>query len=377
MSVRTPQREFDWTVQTSAWEPRRKPHPPFGPTAIEIIRSCPLRLCFEASTGYEPRLMFAARIGTAFHRAMESLHAGAGASGVELSAQVRERFAAEIHTQVTEAESRPRERRLPRSESRQAAALDALLQAAHRLARLPDASAVVEGPTAAVGAHVEVEVPVSSRDGLFRGYVDHAEHTAGGTHLLDFKSALRDDLPERYERQLQLYAVMWRDTRGEWPTSAEVVYPLMGLVHPVRIDPAECEAVAAESAALAGEVVVARRTADLGRPGEVCQVCAFRPWCEPFWNMQTPSPSRVDPDRGQLGLEGSLERLEWKERIVRAVIRWGAAEVELVAAVDRFPQLARAAPGDRIRLLDAELRGLRHRPRARVTDSTELYLVIP
>jgi hypothetical protein len=222
-----------------------------------------------------------------------------------------------------------------------------------------------------------VEVPVSSRDGLFRGYVDRAEHTAGGTRLLDFKSALRDDLPERYERQLQLYALMWRDTRGDWPTSAEVVYPLAGIAHPVHVDPEACETVAAEGAAIAREVSAVARIAELGRPGDVCQVCAYRPWCEPFWKMQARSPAGGPDDRSQLGLEGPLERVDWNGHVVRAVIHRKTARVELVAPAERFPQLARAAPGDRVRLVDAELRGLRHQPRVRVTDFTELYLVDP
>lgn len=377
MSTVPAQREFDWTIRRAEWEPRRRPRPPFGPTAVEIVRSCGLRLCFEASPGYEPRLTFAARIGTAFHRTLESLATADRAPGVALASGVRDRFEAELRTQVAEAASRPRERRLPKSEARQAAAIDALLQAAHRIARAEPARPEVGAPAKDASGSVEVEVPVASSDGLFRGVVDRAEHSASGVRLLDFKSALRDDLPERYERQLQLYARMWRDTRGAWPVAADVVYPLAGTIHPVRVDPGACESVAAESAALVREVTTARRAADLARPGQVCQVCAFRPWCEPFWETQAPLESRVAPERGEVGLEGPIERLERGERAIRVVIRWGAARVELVVPPDRFPQLARAAPGDRVRLLDAELRGLRHQPRARVTEFTELYLVDP
>jgi hypothetical protein len=156
-----------------------------------------------------------------------------------------------------------------------------------------------------------------------------------------------------------------------------VVYPLAGRVYPVGIAPDLCEAVATECVALVAEVTGAGRPADLGRPGEACRWCPFRPWCEPFWEMQAPSAYTLAADRGDLGLEGRVETLEWKGEIVKAVIRWGAARVELVTTGERFPHLARAVPGERVRLLDAELRGMRHHPRVRVTEFTELFLVDP
>jgi RecB family exonuclease len=344
------------------------------------MRSCPLRRCFEESPGYEPRLRFAARLGIAFHRTLESLNRldDPGLADAVLSEWALAKFADELGGQIAEANDRPRERLLPRSEARQSAATEALLQTAHRLARTVRTGQQGVVPASAhASPAVEVEVAVSSHDGLFTGYVDRAEHTVEGTRLLDFKSAIRDDLPDRYERQLQLYAFMWREARGEWPCAADVVYPLAGRVYPVGIAPDLCEAVATECVALVAEVTGAGRPADLGRPGEACRWCPFRPWCEPFWEMQAPSAYTLAADRGDLGLEGRVETLEWKGEIVKAVIRWGAARVELVTTGERFPHLARAVPGERVRLLDAELRGMRHHPRVRVTEFTELFLVDP
>ena len=79
----------------------------------------------------------------------------------------------------------------------------------------------------------EVEIPVRDLKGLFYGRIDYAEHTPDGVILYAYKSALRDDLPERYERQLQLYAAMWHSTRGSWPIQAFVLYPLTGATHEV------------------------------------------------------------------------------------------------------------------------------------------------
>lgn len=72
-----------------------------------------------------------------------------------------------------------------------------------------------------------------------------------------------------------------------------------------------------------------------------------------------------------------MERVESNGDIVKLAIRWGTARVELVAPSERFPQLARAVPGVQVRLLDAELRGMRHQPRVRVTEFTEVFLVNP
>jgi hypothetical protein len=65
---------FDWLLaENSQWPPHGKPSPPFGPTALEALRSCALRLRFEASVGYERRTEYIARVGIAFHRTLQSL----------------------------------------------------------------------------------------------------------------------------------------------------------------------------------------------------------------------------------------------------------------------------------------------------------------
>src|SRR5947199_8384243 len=67
---------FEWTIdEQTTWPPAIRPRPPFGPTTLEVIRSCPLRVCFEASPGYPRRSGFAARVGTAFHSTLEALSA--------------------------------------------------------------------------------------------------------------------------------------------------------------------------------------------------------------------------------------------------------------------------------------------------------------
>jgi hypothetical protein len=340
-------------------------------------------VCFERSQGYEPRLSFDARIGIAFHRTLEALNSfpSEPPSGPELSDWVRGRFASELRAQEEEAGERPRERNLPRSPARIDAAMEALLSAAHRLARRGKAhvgrpEGAPPATTPPDNGEVEVEVPVTSRDGLLRGRVDRVEHSPEGTCIIDFKSALRDDLPARYERQVQLYAALWKDTRGNWPVAGEVVYPLAATTHSVPLAPEVCEATLREAVDLLQHVQREQRAEHLARPGEVCQVCSYRPWCAPFWRSQA---AEVAPAhalmRARIGLEGEISSLEWKDQFVRATIEWGRNRVELRAPAERFPQLRAATRGSCVRLLDADLQGVWYQPRARVSGWTELYLV--
>lgn len=274
MSTAEPPRPpFDWTIdEARTWPPARRPRPPYGPTTIEIARSCPLRACFEASPGYEPRLDPAARIGTAFHRTLEALlhDPPADATPAGWGDAARRRFLAELAQQRAEAVARPRERGLPWEEARVYAALEAVVAEAMRLARLRPAAGqrLQQGApgSAAAAPAIEVEVPVRSRDGRLHGWIDQAEHTATGTRLIDLKSALRSDLPERYERQLQLYAALWHDTRGEWPAEAVVIYPFTGARFPVSVDPAVCRRVVAEARELVRQFESPRAAEALATP---------------------------------------------------------------------------------------------------------------
>jgi CRISPR/Cas system-associated exonuclease Cas4 (RecB family) len=385
---------FDWTInEIEMWPPKRRPRPPFGPTAIEVLRSCPLRGCFENSEGYERRMSYSGRLGTAFHRVYQSLidDPPNARSTQEVAEEVRRRFMAELARQEAERAERPRERELPKAQERIHRAMEAILSESLRLFRAgvfrtllesrkatgsPPLLGLEVAPSATAG-EVEVEVRVQSADGLLRGYVDRAEHSPDGVRLVDYKSAMRDDLPERYVRQLQIYASLWHETRGEWPCEAELVYPLMGSTYQVPVDRATCEQVGRESR----EVIIRlQKESDLYRlatPGEVCKACEFRPWCKPFWYWQSSEASHsIALDRAALGLEGTIDRLDLSGHYWRLDIHWRDCVVKVVVPEERFPQLRRATIRMRVRVLDARLQGLRHQPRAVITEASELFLMM-
>lgn len=380
---------FDWRVDESAsWPPKGRPKSPHGPTALEVLRSCPLRRCFEVSRGYERRMSFDGRVGTAFHRTLEWLSQQRTSPDPpdESAVEARERFVEELRAQESEAYQHPRERGLPRNETRTHSAVEALLTASHqvrgaaprsRRSSISEAGTkpLDEGPSSGIANGVEVEVRVKSRDGLFAGKVDRAEHASQGVRLLDYKSALRDDLPGRYERQVQLYAAMWRDTRGEYPSEATVVYPLVGTSHPVPVTPEACEQVTRDYTELVSSMKD-RPAYDLATPGDTCKICEFRPWCKPFWHWQAREKSSpVALERARLGFEGVVEQIQQVEHHWRLIVRWRNALVRIIAPVERFPQLRHVGAGTHLRVLETPLRGLRHRPTAAVTEYSEIFVL--
>src|SRR5437660_4266897 len=133
-----PSPRFEWLIdQASSWPPRGRPKPPFGPTMVEVLRSCPLRGCFEASRGYERRISFSGRVGTAFHRVLQSLleQPPESTAPADMAAEARRRFLSELQQQEAKASQRPRERYLTRDQSRADAAVEAVMAEAQRLTR--------------------------------------------------------------------------------------------------------------------------------------------------------------------------------------------------------------------------------------------------
>jgi ATP-dependent exoDNAse (exonuclease V) beta subunit len=248
------------------------------------------------SKGYELRTAYAARVGIAFHKTLQSLaeHPIWSDNQSEIVDEAHRRFRHELALQEEQKGTRPREQLLPRDEERVHRALESVATEALRLAKQISVGKIEyerPGTTVTNSSHVPemqdlgeenimVEVPVKSQDGLLVGRVDYAERLQTGVRLLDYKSDLRDNLPERYERQLQLYALMWYETFGEWPSEALVIYPFTGAMHRVSVDPEICQRVGDEARLLIMQLEEGLPAEQLATPGEVCTVCEFRPYLE-------------------------------------------------------------------------------------------------
>jgi hypothetical protein len=323
------------------------------------------------------------RIGTALHKTLEALTSESplGQSEDQFVASARRRFAEEMQLQEELRATRPREQWLPSNPTRRERAEDAIIIEAQRcysarhVTRQPLSGGMAR-PTAHTGPRLQAEVSVASKDRLFRGRVDYAETDERGTRIIDVKSAVKEDVPERYRRQVQLYALLWRDTTGTWPVSAAIIYPLTGTEHEVSIDPATCEQVASEYRQLVGRLRQVQDLERLAMPGDACKVCEFRPWCRPFWRWLAAEKVPVRAlKNAQLGFAGEITKLVTVNNQWLVHIRWQDLTVRLVAYRERFPQLEHARVGTHVRVLDCHLHGQRHQPHADVSEYSELFIV--
>ena len=353
-------------------------------------------------------MAFSGRIGIAFHRTLETLVQSPPASDAPqaIAEEARHRFLHELKAQEAKAADSPRERFLPRDPERARMAAEAVIREASRLLAEGAANRSVghltppqvsgEGNPLSDAKHprphfakigdvltsgeaepgAEIEVEVESRDGLLHGRIDRAERNERGTLLVDFKSAMRDDLPERYVRQLQLYAYLWHEQRGEWPYAAQVVYPLTAATYNVAVEPEECRRMAAEAKTLLRTALETRDPFALAVPGDTCQVCDFRPWCQAFWGWQSQEQSPgVALEHSRLGFQGCVEKIDLTDHVWRVQVRWRQTLVEFVAPEERFPQMKNVKVGCEIRCLDFHLHGLRYAPKAKIDGSSELFIV--
>jgi hypothetical protein len=358
-----------------------------------------MRVCFDASEGYERRMTYAERLGTAFHLTLQSLTRDpmSDESTSAIAEEVRRRFHRELKIQEDESSLRPREQSLPRDGGRKAKAEEAIVSEALRMPRPKPASpgqaryrhnpvsrepvpqeeaSTSQGVSPSHINDVEVEVPVTTGDGLIVGRIDRAEHRDDGTWLFDYKSAMREDLPERYQRQIQLYAFMWHETRHEWPVEAQVLYPLAATARRVSIVPDECSVVAEDSIRVIRKIERTRRATDLATPGEVCKVCEYRPWCSAFWNWQEKEPPGVlSLERAEVGFEGQVKTVRSSNCYWKLEVAWKDALVTALAPEERLPHLRAAREGMIARVLDTRITGLRHKPRAVITDYSEIFIV--
>jgi CRISPR/Cas system-associated exonuclease Cas4 (RecB family) len=388
---------FDYTLSVqSSWPPSGWPKPPFGPTTIEVMRSCPLRSCFDFSPGYERRMGVAARIGTTMHKTISSVSNQPidGVSSEIIAAEVSRRFNSELELQKAQAAERPREACLLWDPVRVDRALEATIAEAIRIHRnLPTQHEVGSSFSTRnsqldlsnktrdyVQVPIELpafEVPVQSKDLLFRGRIDRAERIPEGTRLVDYKSAFRDDLPERYTHQIQLYAYLWYETTGEWPKEGQIFYPLKGTFYQVNVTEVICRQVVAEDVELIYKLQENKRHDHIAKPGDTCKVCDYRPWCQSFWIWQNSEKILIKAkEKAAIGFEGLLNSISLSDHYWRLMINWRGITIRLIVPQERFPHLTEAKTGQSLRFLDTPLKGALNQPTVQVFDNSEIFRIL-
>jgi CRISPR/Cas system-associated exonuclease Cas4 (RecB family) len=245
----------------------------------------------------------------------------------------------------------------------------------HDFSTLKQNDYVLERDTPKPG--VQTELKVTSKDKFFTGKIDRVERGEDNTvRLIDYKSALRDDVPERYQKQLQLYAYLWYETFGEWPIEAKLIYPFKNTEHTVLITPQICQEVAANYRAEIEKLVRQKEIASLANPSKVCEICEFRPWCKPFWHWQNQETNTmVARDRVAWGIEGVLQSISKASSTWKLELKWRNRLVSIFASQESFSHLKEAQPGITIRALGLTVLGNPAQPRFNATETSEIFLV--
>ena len=144
-----------------------------------------------------------------------------------------------------------------------------------------------QAPARGIGREVELE----GFDRRLTGVADVVvKNEAGGIEIRDFKSGrvLGDtgELSDTYRRQLLLYAAVYRDQFGDWPTRL-VIDPLTQPSIEIDPDPSEALDVVEETFKEVdgfNEAVQEGNLEALARPSRsACGFCPHLQRCEPFW----------------------------------------------------------------------------------------------
>jgi hypothetical protein len=143
---------------------------------------------------------------------------------------------------------------------------------------------------------VGCEIWVQSTDGAVGGYIDAVYQGASGRVIRDFKTGpiLEENaiaeatIHPDYLVQIKLYAALYNETFGVWPTHVELV-PVQGEAMTTAVDQAECEELLQAAKRKRLEVNNRIRAASLkGREGiptlaspsvSNCRFCLWRPSC--------------------------------------------------------------------------------------------------
>ena len=356
-----------WVVDVAKASPDRSPDPPVTPTSLEALRLCPLSRCYARSTAgrYPQRVVPSARIGTAVHSTIEKI-AGVATQADTAAACARtalEIFRAKVEWEKTQSFQNPRERNLTWPEEK-------LFDAENSIIRIARLAFTARSASVPIGhSHHEFECTLKSKDGMIAGIADHLELFDGGARITDYKTSLSLDDLDKHRHQLLLYAFLYFDSHGEWPSALTLDYVLMRKRVPVEVDREIAIKLADEARTIAGSLPYMLDVEKLARPGPACKYCSYRPWCQSYWR----AVQYFDIPERFSGIEGVVKtRLNEGSKVLLSVegqdslfdVRGDSESVE---------QLGEVHPGMTIRIVDASVYGVASRPTVELTARAELF----
>lgn len=338
-----------------------KPIRSISPTTFTAIRQCALNVVWQRN-GKLPLLPASpkARVGTISHRILAE--AGQGrldANEAAIAARWHELVVeanSEINSYPLERHLTPLENSVPDMEVRRIRTTRnafVIAKQAQSIPRNNDRSA-----TPAPYGH---EVPVRSTDGLIRGRIDAVvRETSTDLIIRDYKSGalLESDAGgtnqprEAYQIQLKMYAQLYAETFGQWPTSLELA-SLTGEIQKVPFTKNDCSILLDEARAslrLVNEKV-AEHSRDslpsmLAKPTpQACIFCRYRPACGPY-RLAAAEQGQV---RWPTDVMGSVERVTQlgnSRMMLELATDTGSVKIPGLSPGVRHPVLSHLQPGE-------------------------------
>ena len=338
-----------------------KPIRSISPTTFTAIRQCALNVVWQRN-GQLPLLPGSpkARVGTISHRIFAE--AGQGRLDADEAATV-----ARWHELVAEANSEinsyPLERHLaPLANSVPDLEVQRIRTTRNALVIAKQARSIPRNNGgSATPAPYGHEIPVRSTDGLVRGTIDAVVREASTDVIIrDYKSGAifesdaggTNQPREAYQLQLKMYARLYAETFGQWPTSLELV-SLTGESQKVPFTKNDCSNLLDEARACLRLVneKVAEHSRDslpamLAKPTQqACAFCRYRPACGPY-RLAAAEPSQERWPTDVMGTVESVTQLGNSKVMLELATSTGSVKIPGLSPGARHPALSHLQPGE-------------------------------
>lgn len=209
------------------------------------------------------------------------------------------------------------------------------------------------------------EIWVESQDGAVAGSIDKAENIDGEIVLSDLKTGSignragekrETDVKEDYAVQLKMYAALYQQTFGRWPSRLRIV-PLSGAARDLNFSQSECadlitdasHALRALNNKIGGD---SQAGLDLASPSaETCRFCTFRPTCLAY-RAESSKVHRTWP-ADVFGKVWDINTLQSGRMNLRIVMDGGQQITLRALSLQHHPALKVILRGDQVGLFNA------------------------
>ena len=293
-----------------------------SPSTYAALLKCPLRACL-ASDREQPAPILSgpvAQIGTITHELLEL-----ASKGDVLESEMESKWSALVAEKETELkENVATVWMVPLCETAFRFTERSHLAVSHarKVARETASTRQEEtgGFRRACNPSIKAEEWMVTPDGKIGGQIDCLVETPEGVIIRDFKTGAifekKDEqsgealeLKEDYKLQLQLYAGIYFENKGQWPKALEVI-PMSGKTETIAVVPEECETLLRDAKAKLdkiNELLAAADAKTLAMPTpSSCKYCGFRPTCDSYKSASGMNGGRLDaPDKDKWPIDAS------------------------------------------------------------------------